>query len=352
MGILDKLGLSRGERITATARKLGITSPYSERTELPTVVVTDLLSAEMQAKLPVSRDLAMTVPAVSKARNLLVATIAPLPLVAMTKDKRSPEQPAFLTRTGTGVTVYERMAWTVDDLLFYGCSLWAVKRGDRSNDARRPILSAEWVPQSEWCIDEDGTILVYDEPARPDDYIIFNSPFEGLLKLGARTIRGAVDLETAWTARAASPVPIIELKLIDDQLTQTEVDEYVDKWAKARKNPNGAIGATPPSIELKTHGELPVNLYGEGRNAVRTDIGSFTNIRASMLDGTIGVDSLTYTTKDGERNQFYEIDLPFWTDYIESRLSEDDVLPAGQRMAYDKSAQTNQPIPTGTPRED
>ena len=356
MGILDRLGVTRGAKLGASARRLGITSPYAPppADPLPPVLVADLLSEEQRAQLPLSRDEAMTVPAVSKARNLLVASIAALPLVAIDgrSDVRISEQPTFLYRTDGAITLYERMAWTVDDLIFYGCSLWAVKRGERSGDGRRPILDAEWVPQADWAIEEDGTITVYEQPAKHDEVLIFNHPFEGLLKLGRRTIRGAIGLETSWTARAVSPVPIIELKILDDQLTQDEVDAYVKQWAAARKNPNGAIGATPPSIELKVHGDLPTDLFDAGRNAVRTDIGSFTNVRASMLDGTTGVDSLTYTTKDGERNAFYDLDLPFWTDYIQERLSMDDVVPRGQRVAFDKLAQQTTPPPTGTPRED
>jgi hypothetical protein len=61
---------------------------------------------------------------------------------------------------------------------------------------------------------------------------------------------------------------------------------------------------------------VKADLMVEGRNAIRTDVGSFLNIRASMLDGTMGIDSLTYTTTEGEKNSFYEFDLPFWTDPI------------------------------------
>lgn len=364
MGILDRLGLTRGARLASSSRRLGISSPYAEPGDpLPPIVITDLLTDEQRAKLPLSRDEAMTVPAVSKARNLLVASISSLPLVAMKPEPRDGDgrlvsrpienQPTWLYRTDGTVTLHERMAWTVDDLIFYGCSLWAVTRGTRDGEGRRPILDAEWVPQSDWSInDETGALEILDRPVKAEDVILFNHPFEGLLKLGRRTIRGAVGMETAWTERALSPVPIIELKVLDDQLTQDEIDGYVKAWSEARRKPGGAVGATPPSIEIKVHGEVPVDLFEAGRNAIRTDIGSFTNVRASMLDGTTGIDSLTYTTKDGERNAFYDIDLPFWTDYIEARLSMDDVVPRGTSIAFDKGTQQTTPPPTGTPRED
>lgn len=355
MRILDRLGLTRGARVASAAHRLGISSPYvTPGDPLPPIVITDLLTDEQRAKLPLSRSEAMTVPAVAKARNLLVSSIANLPLRALRGSAvlESKDQPSFLYRTDTGVTLYERMAWTVDDLIFYGCSLWLVTRGVRTGEGRAPILDAEWVNQSDWGVDEDGGLLVYGEPVTPSQVIVFNHVHEGLLTLARTTIRGAAGLESSWTDRATSPVPLIELKVLDDQLTQNEVDGYVKAWSEARRKPGGAVGATPPSIEIRTHGTLPTDLYGEGRNAVRTDIGSFTNVRAAMLDGTTGIDSLTYTTKDGERNAFYDIDLPYWTDYIEARLSMDDVVPNGQRVAFDKSSQQTTQSPTGTPRED
>lgn len=355
MGILERLGLRRGDKLAAAARNLGVTSPYSSaRSELHPIFKSDFLTDEQKKLLPLGRDLAITVPAVSKARNLLISSLAPLPLVALESgtDARVATQPQFLHRSDTGVDPHDRMAWTLDDLVFYGCSLWLVARGERTSGARGPILDAVRVPIQDWNVNPEGEVTIYDEPATPDEYLIFNPPFEGLLNIGKRTILGAIGTEEAWTSRARNPIPAIDLHQVADDLTDEEVQEYVDAWAIARTNPNGAIGSTPPSIEIKTYGEIKTDLYLEGRNAVRTDIGSFTNIRASMLDGTTGVESLTYTTKDGERNLFFEIDLPFWTAPIESRLSLDDVVPRGQRVRFDRASFTAPPTPTGTPTED
>ena len=353
MGILDRLGLRRGARIATAARQLGITTPYSPHTDLHPIIVSDLLTDEQKRLLPLSRDTALTVPAVSKARNLLIASVSPLPLRAIIggTDTLATDQPKFLTRSDTGVDPLDRMAWTLDDLLFYGCSLWYTVRGDWAG-GRAPILDAQRVPIDDWHVNPDGEVVIYDEIAGPGEYLIFNPIFEGLLQVAKRTILGAIGTEESWTSRARNPIPAIDLHQLDDKMTDEEVQEYVDQWAKARTNPNGAIGSTPSSIEIRTYGELQVNLFLEGRNAVRTDIGSYTNIRASMLDGTTGVESLTYTTKDGERNLFYEIDLPFWTAPIESRLSLDDVVPRGTYVRFDRAAFTQPPTPTGPPTED
>lgn len=350
MGILDRLGLGRSHDLLRSAHQIGITSPYAPAPNLPSIVISDLLDADVLDKLPLSRAEALSIPAVSKARNLLVSTIARFPLRAMQGVEVLADQPTFLYRTNSHVTPYERMAWTVDDLIFYGYSLWLVRRG-AEDKGRRPILDAEWCPTNQWTI-TDGHILVDEQEVDDDDVILFNSPFEGLLNVAARTIRGARDTERAWTGRMRNPIPALELHMTDDSLTSDEVDEFVAAWSKARRAEDGAVGYTPPGLELRAHGSLTHELFTEGRNAIRTDIGSFLNVRAAMLDGTTGVDSLTYTTKDGERNLFYELDLPFWTDPIEARLSMDDVVPRGQRVRFDKHETLNPPTATGPTVED
>lgn len=376
MGVLNLL---RGQthRLVSHAVSLPI-NPYTPAPNWPQFVIDDILGEEAK-NLPLTRTDAIGIPAVSKARNLLVATIASKPLVALGPAWRpiepgeeltiSPhlidargmtqvlkEQPTWLYRTNNAVSPYERMAWTVDDLIFYGVSLWLLERGaPAGDDKRRPILNAEWCPPSRWTIkDVDGDLGIYvdDVPIAEDGCMLINSPFEGLLHVGKRTLRGARDVEDSWVGRAKNPIPMIDLHRTTDEMTDTEVTNMVDDWATARTQPNGAIGSTPPSVEVQVYGELKPELMAEGRNNVRTDIGSFLNVRAAMLDGTIGIDSLTYTTKDGERNLFYELDLPFWTDPIVARLSLDDIVPRGTRIRFDMYEAFNLPAPTGARVED
>ncbi|NYD72300.1 phage portal protein [Herbiconiux flava] len=297
---------------------------------------------------------AIAIPAVSKARNLLVTAVCGFPMRALDVNGLVKDQPTWMYRTNSNVSPYERMTWTVDDGIFYGYSLWLTERGPVAPGAKRgPLLNAAWCPTTDWTVTDNQLIYLPENRAlSADEFILFNFPFEGLLNIGRRTLRGARDTEEAWVGRMRNPLPLINLHQTDDSLTPEQVKEFVNAWSKARRSVNGAIGYTPPGIELLVEGEVQTDLFTEGRNAIRTDIGSLLNVRASMLDGTSGIDSLTYTTKDGERNQFYELDLPFWTAPIEARLSMDDVVPRGQRIRFDKYDLYNPPAPTGTPVED
>ncbi|MCU1439990.1 MAG: Phage portal protein BeeE [Rhodoglobus sp.] len=343
---------------------LGIASPWQEGS-LQQILIADLLGAQLADTLPLGRAEAISIPAVAKARNLLVSSVSKFPLRALRRPVGVPYsrsdadddvtgEYAWLYRTNGPVSPHERMTYTVDDGYFHGLALWLVDRSAPDENRLGAILNADYCPWDAWTVD-DGKILVNDKPVDESEIILFNFPTDGILVEGRKTIRGARDTEAAWTGRMRNPIPLIELDVTDPDinLTQPEIDKYVTDWAFARRQENGAVGFTPPGISLNTHGEVHADLYVEARNAIRTDIGSFSNIRASMLDGTMGVDSLTYKTETGERNQFYEFDLPFWTDPIEARLSQDDVVSRGTRVRFDKYENYSPtPTPTGAPTED
>lgn len=355
MGFLDFLGLGkRTLDVLAAPRQTGIASPWSDGAQLNQIGLSELFGTDFAESLPMTRADAIAIPAVSKGRNLLVTTCAGFPLRDLAGPALSADQPSWMYRTSGIVSPYERMTWTIDDGIFYGYSLWLTQRGPIPEGAQRgPLLDAVWCPTEDWTVtDNELVYLPENRVLKPSEYILFNFPFEGLLNIAKRTLRGARDTEEAWVGRMRNPIPLLELHQTDDQLMPAQVKAFVEAWSKARRSVNGGVGYTPPNIELRPHGEVNADLFTEGRNAIRTDVGSFLNIRASMLDGTAGIDSLTYTTKDGERNLFYELDLPFWTAPIEQRLSQDDVVPRGHRIRFDKYDVFNAPAPTGPTVED
>lgn len=349
---MSALGFTRKPSLTLP--DLSLASPWQPRGALNQITVKDIWGAEVSQNLPLDRSVAITVPSVSRARNLLVGAIMQYPLVALNDGEAIPyaNQPTFLYRTNGNVSPQERIAWTVDDLVFYGTSLWLTDRG-----ASNQILEATWLPQAQWRWNRDGEIEVRSASDQwveldEEDYILFNSPFEGLLNIAGRTLRGAISTEEAWTGRMRNPIPLIELSLTEE-LDEEEIRSLIQAWSDARTGVNGAVSYTPPGMEVKDHGSLQADLYTEGRNAIRTDVGNFLNIPTSMMDGSLAEASLTYQTTEGIRNRFQVESVPFWTMPIEAALSADKVVPRGQRVRFDKSQDyTPIPTPTGAPAKD
>lgn len=326
---------------------VGIASPWAEPSTLNRVVLSDIFGAELADQFPLSRAEAIAIPAVSKARNLLIAVIAPLPLIALDKNGPLTVQPSWLYRTDSLVTPYERMAWTVDDLVFNGFSLWSVTRGAESQ-----ITTAEYVPFDSWRIDK-GRVLIDDKAVPNDSVILFNSPFGGLLAVASRTLRAARDIEATRAARVRNPSPTTVISTTgDEQLEDAEVADLLAQWNLARRAVDGAVGYLPPGLKFEQFGEAKPELFLDASNSLTTAIGQHLNIPSYMLDAAIEA-NFTYSTAEGDRDRFYAESLPFWTDPITARLSQDDVVPRGSRVRFDHSEQTaSAPTPTGAPTED
>lgn len=343
-GMLRSVGIRRALGLVAARDALpivdsskmtqrGVLSPW-QTGQLSALVFADVFGTD---SLQATRAEAMTCPAVVKARHVIVGQLAGLPLRALRGPDVLPEsdQPSWLYRTDGAMSPWHRMAWTLDDLLFTGWSLWQVTRGAAEGGRLGPILTADRVGIDEWTFDGDGHVLIDGEIARADEVILFAGPGEGLCTFAARTIRAYRRTEDSWQGRVRSPVPIVELhQNADDDLTQAEADDYVAKFAAARTDVNGAITFTPYNIDLRVHGESSASMLVEARNALRTDVANCTGLPTAALDGSVATASLTYVTQEGKFSELAE-GLRLWLEPIEARLSQDDCVPRGQRVRFD-----------------
>lgn len=344
-----------------TPADTGIASPWSDASPLPpAVVVAEALGVEL-SRLPLGRDAAMQIPAAARARGLVVSSIAPLPLVALDTAGKVSRQPTFLYRSNTDQSVYDRLAWTVDDLIWYGTSLWALERGARTGGAAHgPILDAYRVPRDRWQI-KDGRILVNIggtfQPADREDVLLFTHHGGGILNHGAHTLRAAHAIEAAYVSRAQNPLPLTVIEHTPgstnaDRLEKSEVEALLAAWKTARQKPDGALGYLPPTLKISTPGADATDLMQDARNASRIDLANHFGLPVTLLDGGVSQESMTYRNAEGEVSRYYR-DLATWTNAIEARLSQDDVVPRGQRVRFDLAA-FDEPAPpsTGVPVED
>ena len=342
MGIRNALRLiESGDQLknVSAMPNSGIVSPWATG-QLSQVVWSDIFGVEANT---ISRKEAMTIPAVAKARQILVSTIAKYPLVALDGADDVTTSHAWLQATDGEVSPWHRMAWTIDDLIFFGWSLWGVER-----DANGEIVKADRCPIERWKIDPDGAIRIDDVVAEEGSVILIPAPFEGLLAVGSRTLKGGAKLEASWVGKATNPIPAIELHATtDDPLEYDEVTALVQAWADARSDVNGAIAFTPHNVQAIAHGSAEPSLLIEGRNFLRIDVGAFLGIPAALMDASLSTASLTYSTQEGQRNEFADFTLPYWLEPIQQRLSLDDVVPSGQRVRFDLTDLfTNPPTPT------
>lgn len=327
----------------------GILTPYNDASHLLPFVTGDLFEG---VELPLTRGEAMKVPSVSKARNLIAPKIGAQPLVALdTSGVIAPDkQPTWTYRTDQDLTSVQWM-WTmvVDDLIFLGASLLGVKRGSDGFP-----ISLERIDPSRWTI-TDGNILVDEQQVDAKAVIFIPGYVDALLDVGARSIRQAADIEASVAGRARVPNPTVVLRQTDAdaQLDEDEPQKIVEAYIKNRRSPDGTVTFLPAGLEMEVLGTQETDFAIQARNAIRTDIGGFLGIPASVMDASLATASLTYSTAEGNRNSFYDQALPLYYGPIQDRLSLDDVVPRGQRIRFDLSGLYSAlPNPTGTPTED
>lgn len=342
-----RLNRAAGAVVPAIGPNMSMSSPWAEQNLWTISLPPDLLAADF---LPVSRTEALAVDAISRARDLVCTTIGRAPLRSYTNDALDPDatQPAFLYRTDGPVHPGMRTLLTVDDLIFYGWSLWA-----RENGSDGFPIAADRIRRDRWEFTPEGAVLVDGAQVAASDVILIPGPHEGILTRNATTIRTASRLERAAAARAANPIPLVELhQTVDVALDPAERDEALRGYGAAVAAANGGttgVAFTSYGIEgraIGANGDGAAALV-ESRNYAAVTAARIVGLPASMLDATSAGASLTYETTSGRRAQFVD-EVRAYSDAIEHRLSLDDVVPRGRRVAFDvEELTTLTPDPAG-----
>lgn len=298
-----------------------------------------------------TRSAAMRIPAVARGRNVMVSSIARNPLVAMRVDQRLETQPTWTYACDGGSSPQLRMAWTVDDLIFYGRSLWVRRNG---NDGFP--LACDRVDIGDWTINDDNRIEINGVIVQDARKVItFFGQHEGILGYGAEAIGDIRDLYTNVRKRLRNPIPGIDLHQTGGrELDNDEIDALIVRWAAARDGQNGAVGYTSKDIEAKVLGGGDDGaLMIDARNAAAVDVARMIGVSASVIDATSPKASLNYETTQNRNAELVDRDLALYMDPIAWRLSLDDVTPHGTHIAFDTSAFTGPTLlPTGPALED
>lgn len=339
-----------------TAWPAGFESPWANPDVLTRVTVADLWPgappAGWEDYAPITRDEAMTVPAVAAARHRITGTLARLPIDAVTTagdawagdasllDQPDPAEPHVATMTKT-----------IDDLLFAGRSYWAVTKtnanGFPTDVVHVPLVNVMdndgWpdldTAFTEWVTRSNRQVLPLPVGYTPDGLpwlIGFNGPHSGLCTFGARAIRAGVSLDRAVSNASANPVPSVELhQTTDADIDEIEAAAMVTAWEAARQRHGAAF--TNNAVEVKTHGQHPEQLLINGRNQQAVEVARLAGIPAASIDAGIPGSNLTYANLVDRLRDLISFGLQPYAAAYTGRLSMDDVTPHGVRAILDYS---------------
>jgi hypothetical protein len=329
-----------------------IASPWSDPGGLAKVIASDVFGLD---EPPIStRAAAMRIPAIARARNLIVSSIARIPLEVADgpTGEALTDQPTWVYRTDDGTSPQHRLAWTVDDLMFHGWSLW----DKRQRDARNFPLTFPRVNHDRWRIDPDtNRVLIDEQPITdPRDVCLISGFHEGILSFGRDTLTDARNLYDIVRERLESPMPSIDLHQTGGaDMSNGEVDALVSRWAAARARRRGGVAFTNKWIEAKAIDSGDAQLMIEARNAASLDLARMVGVTAGLIDATAPKASLNYETTTGRNAEFVDRDLALYMTPIAARLSLDDIVPRGQVVRFNMTDFTAPTLsPTGPDLED
>jgi HK97 family phage portal protein len=153
--------------------------------------------------------------------------------------------------------------------------------------------------------------------------ITFQSLNDGILNVGGRTIRAALDAQYAASVAAKTPVQTGYIKNTGADLPEDQIVGLLSKWKSARLQNN--VGYLNSALDFKTTSFSPKEMgYNEMLQFLATEIARMTNIPAYMLSADMN-NSLTYANVIDERRQFVDMSLRPYIEAIEGRLSMNDI---------------------------
>lgn len=294
-----------------------------------------------------SRNTAMQVAAISRARDLHASLISSLPLrmyretwneseQEMTKTYLAPR--SWLRRPDPATTYPFLMAWTFDDLFFYGRAFWYVSA--RTQDGY-PAAFTRLPAGSMNSIDQVGPVwfapsneLTFNgAPIDSRDVIQFLSPVQGIVYMSETTIETALKIEQARNRNAASAVPSGILRQTGGEpLSATELAEIATQFNLARmSNQTAALN------EFLTYEPTTMTpdkmLLIESANYSALEISRLCNI-PPYLNG-VSTGSYSYQSSEQARWDLWLFGSSVYANAIAATLSGDNVLPRGTYVEFD-----------------
>ena len=288
-----------------------------------------------------TRQEAMEVPAVARARSIICGTAASLPLHAYNKTTNAEIYGrTILEQPDPALPTAVTMSWTFDDLLFHDVAYWQVlsvsPEDGRPTHARRidplrvtynteglagVVVDGFWVDGVQVPMQGVGSLIVF-----------YGLGTGGILTRAGRTIKTALDLEKAVSRMAEEPAPAMYIKNSGVDLPANQVSALLANWKAARAQRSTAYLSGNLEVQAFGFDATQMELSANRMNTA-TEIARLMNIPAWYLNAEST--SSTYSNTLQERRSLIDLSLMPFLIAVEQRLSMDDITPMTQRVRFE-----------------
>lgn len=289
---------------------------------------------------------ALSVPTVSRARDLIAGLIGALELKHYSKQWTGeryeeiylPLEP-WMERPDPKVSRSFFFVNIFSDLFFYGIAYAYVTT--RYSDGRP--ASFTWIPAANVSSTEQAGYPQYYGPSSELEFnglpldvanvIQFVMPTEGILKIGARAINTSIYLDQAADRYAQlETVPGYLQQVSGEDMDGEFLGELASAWAAARKQ--NAIGALSSQVQFKEFTQNPQEVIADQRKYQALEMARLCNVPAYLVSAPTEGSSMTYSNAENARKDLYLFGARLYLDVIEQTLSADNVLPRGRYVEF------------------
>lgn len=288
----------------------------------------------------VTRQLALQVPAVLRARNMIAGTLGGLPIHIRDSERRIATPTTLLEQIDPDIPNVVTFAETYEDLLFEGVSWWRItKFGWHDYPVEAVHVDVNRVSVSGWVPPVNGQspstalgpvgVMIDGRRVADEDVIRFDSPNPPLLKHAARAIRTCLNLDLTAAGYSNDPVPLGYFTPREGQRPREDketIEAMLDTWEEARRRRVwGYIGAAWDAKQFQFNAEQ-IQLAEQRQHAV------LEIARAAGIDPEdLGVSTTSRTYQNSEQRRQDMLDFTFapFMHAVEQRLSMRDVIPRG-----------------------
>ena len=294
---------------------------------------------ENPSVVTITREQAMTVPAVARSRGILAGSIGTIPLYTYNRNTGARiTNRTLIEQPDPALPRINTISWLVDDLLFHGAAYLQVL--DVSLEDGRPYRARRINPgRVSWNVNYDGTMIVsYNLDTKPvpnsglNSLIVFQSIEEGLIARAGRTLKTAIELEQASYRMASEPVPQMVLMNEGMNLPGDQVSSLMETFKRARRERSTAYIEGPIKMEVVGLDSAQMQMV-EARQFLSAEIARTCGIPAWYVNAESA--SMTYSNVTAERRSLLDFGLRPFISIIEERLSMDDVTPRNQTIKFD-----------------
>lgn len=304
-----------------------------------------IVPGALRSAVGVRNQRALTVPTISRARNLIQSMVAALELREYSRqwtgeqwEKIGTPGPSWLDRPDPNVTRNFVLAQTTCDLFLEGRAFWYItSRYSTGFPASFMWLPAETVntpdqPGPQYCRPSDE-IMVNGQKVNTRDVVQFLSPINGLLATAQRTLDIAIRLDEAARRFASSEIAAGYLQQTGGEpMSGEELAELAEAWAANRRE--NAIGALNEYVKFVEFDSNPSTLQlVEGRQHAALELSRIANIPPYLVG--IATGGMTYQNAQQARQDLYLFGAKPFIDCIEQTLSGPNVIPRGRLIELD-----------------